>query len=89
MTNSTTRNSYITALSILAMILTWYLLALAFGKEYILPTPAKTAQDLLLIVSSASFWPAVLTTIDRGLLGFLVSLGLGIVLGLAAGFSKL
>ena len=89
MTNSTTRNSYITALSILAMILTWYLLALALGKEYILPTPAKTAQDLLLIVSSASFWPAVLTTIGRGLLGFLVSLGLGIVLGLAAGFSKL
>ncbi|HNX93375.1 MAG TPA: ABC transporter permease [Syntrophomonas sp.] len=89
MTNSTIKNSLITALSILAMLLTWYVLALLIGKEYILPTPAKTGQNLLMIVGSADFWPAVLTTIGRGLLGFLISLVLGIVLGMAAGFSRL
>lgn len=89
MINSTTKNSLITVLSILAMLLTWYVLALLIGKEYILPTPAQTGQNLLMIVGSADFWPAVLTTIGRGLLGFLISLVLGIVLGMAAGFSRL
>ncbi len=89
MASSTTKNSLITSLSILAMIITWYLLALWFGKEYILPTPAQTALQMVQIISSGSFWPVVLATIGRGLLGFLISLGLGMVLGVAAGFSKL
>lgn len=88
MTNSTTRNSLITALSIIAMIIIWYLLALGFGKEYILPTPLKTGHELLRIISSASFWPTVLATVSRGLLGFLIALGLGIVTGIIAGASK-
>lgn len=89
MTNSITRTSLITAASIVVMIITWYLLALMLGEEWILPTPGQTAQQLLVIVSSGSFWPVVLATIGRGLLGFLISLVLGIVLGLGAGFSKL
>ncbi len=89
MTSSTTKNSLITALSILVMLITWHLLAVVFGQEYILPTPAKTARDLLLLVSSTSFWPIVMATVGRGLLGFLISLILGIVMGLMAGFSKL
>jgi NitT/TauT family transport system permease protein len=71
------------------MLLTWYILALVIGKEYILPTPAKTAASLLMIIESADFWPAVMTTIYRGLLGFLISLVLGTILGMAAGFSRL
>ena len=88
MTNSSTKNRFITALSILAMLLTWYVLALLIGKEYILPTPAQTGRSLLMIMQSEDFWPAVLATVGRGLLGFLVSLGLGIMLGMAAGFSR-
>ncbi len=88
MKSSTTKNSFITALSVLAMILVWSLLALSLGKEYILPSPTATIQELLRIVSSDDFWPAVLATISRGLLGFLISLILGMALGLLAGFSK-
>jgi NitT/TauT family transport system permease protein len=88
MINSSTNNKIITALSILAMLLTWHGLALLIGKEYILPTPAQTGLSLLLIMQSQDFWPAVLLTVGRGLLGFLISLGLGIILGMAAGFSR-
>lgn len=88
MTSSTTRNSLITILSILIMVLVWYLLALSLGKEYILPTPAATVKELLVIVSSKNFWPDVLATVSRGILGFLISLLMGMLLGLLAGFSK-
>lgn len=88
MTNSTIRNSQLTVLSILLMILAWYLLALSFGKEYILPTPAATVKELWVIITSAYFWPDVAATISRGLLGFFISLLLGVLLGLLAGFSK-
>lgn len=89
MINSTTKNSIITALSVLAMLLTWYLLALLINTEYILPTPAEAGRSLLMIVGSADFWPAVSATVGRGLLGFFISLGLGIIMGMAAGFSRL
>lgn len=89
MTNSSTKNSFVTVLSILAMLLIWYILALLIGKEYILPTPAQTGLSLLMIMQSEGFWPAVLATVGRGLLGFFISLGLGIILGMVAGFSRL
>lgn len=88
MISSTTKNSFITVLSVLTMIFVWFLLALYFGKPYILPSPAETVQELIQLVSSANFWPAVLATISRGLLGFFISLIMGVALGLLAGFSK-
>lgn len=88
MTNSTTRNSLLTILSIAVMIFIWYLLALSLGKEYILPGPMATMQELWTIVQSENFWPNVLATVSRGLLGFIISLSLGFFLGLLAGFSK-
>lgn len=88
MISSTTKNSLITALSILVMILVWSLLALTLDQELFLPSPAATVQELLRLVSSAYFWPAVFATVSRGLIGFLISLLLGVVIGLLAGFSK-
>lgn len=88
METSSIKTILVTAASILVMVITWHLLALMLGHEYILPTPAETARQMIILVSSAGFWPVVLATIGRGLLGFIISLGLGVILGLVAGFSK-
>jgi NitT/TauT family transport system permease protein len=87
--NSTTRNSLVTLASILFLLIIWKIAAVVIGAEIILPAPETTIKDFLAVLRSPSFWPAVGATVLRGLAGFLVSCLLGLVVGLAAGFSSL
>ena len=87
MQNSTTKNSLLTAASMLVLLLVWKLLALYWNQEIILPSPEVTVVRLWTVLQSPSFWPSVGLTIGRGLVGFFISCGLGLVLGFMAGFS--
>ncbi len=87
MTNSITKNRYLTIGSILVFILAWKLLAVFLGKEIILPSPEVTMRSLWMILHSENFWPSVGATVFRGTTGFIISCCLGLLLGLGAGFS--
>jgi NitT/TauT family transport system permease protein len=87
MLNSTTKNSLLTTASMLVLVLVWKLLALYWHQEIIMPSPEVTVVRLWTVLHSASFWPSVGLTIGRGLLGFFISCGLGLLLGFMAGFS--
>lgn len=52
-----------------------------------MPSPEVTVVKMWSVIQSPDFWPAVGLTIGRGLLGFLISCVLGLVLGFVAGFS--
>jgi len=87
MLNSTTKNSLLSAASMLVLVLVWKLLALYWHQELILPSPEVTLVKMWSVVQAENFWPAVSLTIGRGLLGFFISCALGVVLGFIAGFS--
>lgn len=87
MLTSTTKNRLYSLASILALLLVWKLLALFWHQEIILPSPEITLVKLWLVINSADFWPSVGATLGRGVLGFLISCVLGVVLGIVAGFS--
>jgi NitT/TauT family transport system permease protein len=71
-----------------ALILLWKLLAHAVGLEIILPTPEATLGRLLEIAGTPSFAASVGATVSRGLSGFAVAAGFGLVLGAAAGLTR-
>jgi NitT/TauT family transport system permease protein len=87
MLTSTTRNRLYVLASILALMLVWKLLAVFWNQELILPSPERTMLQLWQVLNSEHFWPAVSATVGRGLLGFVISCLVGVVLGVAAGFS--
>jgi len=87
MPTSSTKNRLLTLASILSLLLVWKLLAVAWNQELILPSPETTLMKLWLVFNSHNFWPDVGSTVGRGILGFIISCGAGMVLGFAAGFS--
>ncbi len=87
MGSSITKDKRFKALSLLMLLLTWKALSALVDIEIILPSPESTFGSLYEIVRSPVFWPAVGSTIMRGLKGFCISLALGLVAGLLAGFN--
>ncbi len=87
MQNSTIKNSLLTAASILVLLLVWKLLAIYWHQELIMPSPETTLVKMWQVIQSDNFWPAVLSTLERGLLGFIISCILGAAVGFIAGFS--
>ena len=88
MLNSTTKNRLFTLASILALLLVWKLLAVWWNQELIMPSPEITLITLWMVISDPNFWPSVGATLGRGLIGFLISCGAGLILGFGAGFNS-
>lgn len=63
----------------------WKLVAAAVGLEIILPTPEATFLRLVEIAASDAFAASVAATVARGLSGFAVAAGAGLLIGAAAG----
>jgi NitT/TauT family transport system permease protein len=57
-------------------------------EEYLLPSPATVFSDLADIVPTSEFWSAIQTTMQRGGVGFAVSLVFGTLFGIAVSQSK-
>jgi NitT/TauT family transport system permease protein len=87
MPTSSTKNRLLTFASILALLAVWKLLALFWNQELILPSPETTLVKLWMVFNSHNFWPDVGSTVGRGVIGFLISCGAGLLLGFGAGFS--
>jgi len=87
MKRSTIRNSLLTAVSALLLILGWKIVSAIVGAAIIVPSPEETALRFLRLMGSPSFWRAVGATVIRGVAGFLISLAAGTLVGIGAGLS--
>lgn len=83
-----TKNRLVSFSAVVLLFLIWKLISLWTGSEQLIPSPEKTLLAVVDVVSRASFWPSLLTTIGRGLLGFTISLVLALLLGIPAGMNS-
>ena len=77
-----------TFLSITFLFLSWKGLSMYFNSEMILPSPESTLISVIKLIISKDFAIIIFATISRGLLGFVISLILGLGLGILAGINK-
>lgn len=85
MKHSILQNSIATIISALLLLLGWKVLAMILGLELILPSPETTAVRFFQLLGSPRFWPAVLATLWRGIIGFFLAFAGGLIVGIAAG----
>lgn len=85
MKNKNTYNKKVTFISVIVMILIWKIASLAYSNEALLPAPEIVLFDLFKIIQKPNFLKVIGFTILRGVIGFFLSLTVGIVLGTIAG----
>lgn len=72
------------AIGVGLFILIWYLFALEMDIEMILPTPARTFEELGSLLGQKIFWIALRNTCLRALAGFGLAFGIAVVLAIIA-----
>ena len=82
------KNNYLTFVSIVIILALWKLISVIIGSDIILPSPEETILSFFRIFSQGRFLLDILVSIYRGLIGFFISLLLGVSVGLFAGFNK-
>ncbi|MDA3781450.1 MAG: ABC transporter permease subunit [Bacteroidales bacterium] len=85
---SITKNKIYTSISIILMILIWKLLSVYLASNFILPSPEDTVIAFANIILAKDFLITISTTILRGLIGFSISIILGIMFGVFSGLSN-
>ena len=73
----------------LGIVCLWALSSKLVSNEIMIPTIGGTLVNLIDIVTDSSFPMIIRSTLLRGLAGFLISLSLAIILGIAANISRL
>ena len=77
----------LTVLSIALLLGIWKLLAVILDSPYLIPDPKATLAAVVKLCMEADFLMVVGSTLFRGLIGFVLSGILGIVVGVLAGIS--
>ncbi len=70
------------------MLILWKLLAIYFNSDLILPHPENTILKTLKLFGEDEFLVIVGYTVMRGMLGFVISLVIALVLGILAGLNS-
>jgi len=81
------KTALVSLAAVAALFAIWWLVSLWIDAAIILPPPPAVAAELLRFVISVDFWISVGVTFYRGIVGFLISLGIGVTVGIAAGIS--
>lgn len=79
------RKSLILTVSVIFVIVLWYLASFVIDASVILPKPHEVLFDLLKLVISPAFFKSIIATVLRALESFIVIVISGAVLGLVAG----
>ncbi len=74
--------------SLLVFILIWYVLSIAINLELIMPTPARSFQQLGEIIKHITFWDALANTLSRALQSFFVAMFLALFLAVCSTLSR-
>jgi NitT/TauT family transport system permease protein len=88
MKNFITKNRLISFSSVVLLFILWKLISLWAGSEQLIPSPEKTLLSVVDVISRKSFWPSLISTIGRGLLGFALSLVMALLIGIPAGLNS-
>lgn len=75
-------------ITILLLLALWQGFALSIDKAVILPLPFNVFKQMIDLASSKSFYVAILATLIRVFISFLLALVLGTFLGIISGLSK-
>lgn len=84
---SFTSKQYVSLASVIFMLVTWKLLAMHFDSDFVLPPPEKTLITTFKLFGDKNFLAIVGSTITRGIIGFILSIVLGIGSGIIAGIN--
>ena len=88
MKNFITKNNLFSIAGILLVLIIWELLSVIAGSEQIFPSPERTILTVFKVILSTGFWPSLLLTIGRGLIGFVISFLLAFMIGIPAGLNR-
>lgn len=80
MVSTTPRTRIIKAGAIAFWLAVWEIASLLIGEELFLPSPISVLEALAASAVDLSFWSAVLFTIERIILGFIISLSSAVIL---------
>ena len=80
MVSTTPRTRIIKAGAIAFWLAVWEIASLLIGEELFLPPPISVLEALVASAVDLSFWSAVLFTIERIILGFIISLSSAVIL---------
>lgn len=69
-------------------IIIWELGSLFIHNVILLPSPIDVAKVLGILIFKPYFWKSVFSSIGRVLIGLIISIGLGIIVGIIAGLNK-
>ena len=87
--STTKRDSLLTLISIISLIIIWKLISLIINSAIILPSPESTAVSLYNLVRTREFFLIILSSLQRGIIGFILAFILGTAVGFFAGFNKI
>ncbi|MBB6481925.1 ABC transporter permease [Spirochaeta isovalerica] len=82
------KSKLLSFISVAVLLILWKIVSLVLGAEIILPSPEKAFFALVNLMREESFLSHVLYTVKRGALGFILSAGLALVVGIAAGENR-
>ncbi|HOV37953.1 MAG TPA: ABC transporter permease subunit [Spirochaetales bacterium] len=74
-------------LSLAGFLLMWKLASLWMDSTILLPSPEETFIEIWVLLRSEGFYLSLSATLVRGIAGFIISVGSGIIVGIMAGRS--
>lgn len=89
MRNSTIKNNYTVILGVLFWICIWWIISIIVSNVDILPSPYETIKTLSKLVFEVKFIKSILFTLYRVFFGFLLSVIIGIGIGVICGLNKM
>lgn len=74
--------------AVLFLLILWEIVSRIVGAGILLPRPGETWKELVQIVGFEDFWPAVIGTTTRSLIGFSLTLFTAVLFAVTAGLWK-
>ncbi|MBT9132262.1 MAG: putative aliphatic sulfonates transport permease protein SsuC [Firmicutes bacterium] len=84
----TSKDKLYTGGAVLSLLIIWEVIARTVGASILLPPPGETWRELVLILHSENFLPAVISTTTRSLVGFGLTFLTAVVFAVLAGLWK-
>ncbi len=82
-------NLIVPFLTILAILLIWFLGANVVDESLILPTPSQAFDSVVELLGNGNFWYNLGSTLGRSLIAFLISFLMGLFLAICVKFSNI
>ena len=73
---------------IVILLVLWWLLAYALNRHFLFPSPFAVGKVMLCQLQNTAFYQAIIMTLSRCVIGFVISYGTALVLALVTGHMK-